>query len=491
MTTRDAFRPPQPAFGASGTVVISLLLALASSPGAGQSPPGVNAGSAAAPERGRVGFFAMTHGGDVVASSDADRLFSPASLQKVIVSAALLHHLGPEYRITTELRAAHAPDGSVLTGPLVVRGAGDPSFSRRFHAGSPRTPLTEMAERLVRAGVRRIEGDLVVDPGAFPGWSYPSSRSASEVAVAMGAPVSALSIEGNTVRVRLAPGNRVGVPAVIEAPEGLVVRNRTNTVGAHRDGRGSIEFVPIWGTDEVLVRGEYPISEAPIRLSLTHPNPDLQALRALAEEFRLAGINVTGSLRVEVGAASRTPVVIAFAKSPPLEDLLVPVLQRSDNWLTDMLLRQLGLNASGEGRLDLSLDVLEGWLTDVVGVDAGSFKLEDGSGLSVHNLVTPRMMVEVLAWSYEQPFRGALFAALPSPRTGTLSRWPTLPPLHAKTGTLQNTVALAGVLDGQAQPVFFAHIIERGGPTRQAQRRAVASWLRELSGAEGVQASSN
>ncbi len=449
--------------------------------------PGLaNDESSGTAERGRRGVLAVAHGGEVLVSSDADRLFKPASVQKLLVAAALLGELGPEHRIVTEVRAAAPPREGVLAGDLVMRGAGDPSVTRRFHAQNPERPLQELAAQLLKVGVRRVEGDLVVDTAAVPGWRYPPSRSASEVAVSLGTPVSALSVDGNTVNVRLAAGERLGVPAVIEGPDGLIIRNRSTTVGEHREGRGSIEFLPIWGSDEIVVRGEYPISEGPIRVNLSHPNPDLQALRVVRAELEAAGIAITGGTRVEDGAATRAGVVLAFMQSPPLADLLVPVLTRSDNWLADMLLRQLGLATAGEGRLDLSLDAMAAWLEEEVGVERDSFELEDGSGLGLRNVVTPRTVVAVIAWSYDQPWRASLFSALPGSRTGTLASWPPMPSVRAKTGTLEDTVALAGISRRGRQPVFFAYLQERDSSSRGAQRRRVAAWLSTLAPARAV-----
>ena len=59
----------------------------------------------------------------------------------------------------------------------------------------------------------------------------------------------------------MAPGASIGAPARVEAPDGLTVINLTNTVGRDRHGAGTLDFLPVWGTDTLLLRGEYPLSE--------------------------------------------------------------------------------------------------------------------------------------------------------------------------------------------------------------------------------------
>jgi D-alanyl-D-alanine carboxypeptidase len=60
-----------------------------------------------------------------------------------------------------------------VRGDLVVRGDGDPSFSRRFWAGPEYgtgydAPVRALARRVAAAGVKHVTGDLVADASAFP-----------------------------------------------------------------------------------------------------------------------------------------------------------------------------------------------------------------------------------------------------------------------------------------------------------------------------------
>ncbi len=431
------------------------------------------------------GVLAM-RGDQVIVAANADRLFVPASVQKLVLATAALDALGPEFRIETRVFAGGPRKGSVLDGDLIVEAGGDPTWSEEFLAKEPRARLREIAQALVGLGVDRVQGDLVIDRQAFPGRDWPSSRPMADLGMGFSAPTSGLAIGENSVEVEIAPGLRVGTPGRLAGPADLELVNRMITVSAERHERGSVEFRPVWGSATVIVVGEYPISERPFRVSISVPDPDRRAGRALLEELRAAGIDVTGDVRMrtvpldgDLQDREEAPAPLVSVASPPLGEILIPLLTDSSNWIAEMLLRVLAREVSGEGRIDLGLDEVERFLVETVGVVEGSFVLDDGSGLSQYNLITPRTVLEVLRFAWRQPWRSVLLQALSRPGTGTLRFWPELPPLVAKTGTLRDTVALAGIVEpGSESPLFFVWLVNHEVDGRPEARRRIASSLR-------------
>lgn len=477
--------------------MLALLLILAGPPARGDEPTIVYG-----PDRGFEGCLAM-HGEAVIAEQAADRLFTPASVLKLLVAAAALHHLGPDHRASTSVlasgpilpdergSAAGRPAGRAphhaLHGDLLVRAAGDPTWSARFHADDPRRPLRQVVEALRARGVTRIDGDLLIDVSAFPGRPSPASRAIAEVAFGYGAATSALAIDEGTLGIEIAPGPRIGEPPRIDVPPwaGLRVRNLATTVGAERDGKGTVDFQPTWDGNTLVVRGEYPISEPPYRIPLAVPDPDRHAGRALVALLAEAGIELTGELRlsrtpVPVRGDSATPLV--ELRSAPLRQWLEAILADSHNWTAEMLSRQLALVVHGEGRDELGLELLSDLLVKTVGVPANTFHLDDASGLSPYDLLSPRTTVELLRWAQRQSW-GPLFAdALASAGHGTLGAWPPLPTgTRAKTGTLRNALGLAGYVPlgaGRAsagEPLVFACFLSHRPDERPVLRRELAS----------------
>ena len=432
------------------------------------------------------GYFAARLADDggleVVDALDAGRFFVPASVLKVVTAAAALEHLGTEYRWRTRLTAAAAVAGEVLDGDLVIEPGADPTWGRDRFPGGAAEPLAALAEQIRARGITRVRGDLVVDASRFPGRPHPLDRGFGDLPYRHGTPPAPLAVDEATITVRVAPGPSIGAPARVEAPDGVSVINLTVTAGRNRHGAGTLDFLPVWGTDTLLLRGEYPVSEPAFVVPVSDPAPALRAARRLRAALGEAGVAVEGRVRLERARATAAEAasVLAELRSPPLDDLLDPLLTRSHNWYADTLALTLGLEVAGSGRLDDGVEVVADFALDLRGVGAGpgDLSLRDGSGLSAANLVTPAAVVRVLAYAARQPWGARLLDALARPGEGTLRAWPRLPPVAAKTGTLRHTVALAGILDpGSEAPVVFCYFVNHHqGAT--AARRTIAAALR-------------
>ena len=450
-------------------------------PAAAAQPPDAAAGGA---WRGYLAARTGPGGAlEVLDARNADRLFVPASVLKVVTAAAALAHLGPGYRWVTRLTSHAAADGATLDGDLVVEAGADPTWGELF-AGGAAEPLAALAGQVRAHGIERITGDLVVDAGRFPGRAHPVDRAFDDLPYRHGTPPAALAVDEATIAVRVGPGAAVGAPARVRAPAGVEPVNRTTTVGRDRHGAGTLDFIPLWGTDTLLLRGEYPISEPPAVVAASDPAPARRAAQRLRDALQAAGVVVEGGVRLRTRAApaSGPGAVLAELRSPPLAALLEPLLTDSHNWYADTLALTLGLEVAGSGRFADGVDVIADFAAEQTAGAAqarAAAWLMDGSGLSPANLLTPAAVVRVLAVAAGEPWGRELIAALAGPGEGTLAAWPVAGPLAAKTGTLRHTVALAGLLDPASDaPVLFCYFVNHHPHDRAAARREIAAALR-------------
>ena len=119
------------------------------------------------------------------------------------------------------------------------------------------------------------------------------------------------------------------------------------------------------------------------------------------------------------GAAGTTT---AFAEhfSPPLVELIQVVNKVSLNLHAELLLRTVAKEKTGIGSTDKGLEVEQEFLKSA-GIADGDVMLEDGSGLSQGNLVTPRAMTQLLEYASHQPWGEAFRSTLPvAGQDGTL-----------------------------------------------------------------------
>ena len=432
--------------------------------------------------RGYLGVRLLDNGAyEVIDELNADRLFVPASVLKLLTVAAALEHLGAEYRWATRLTSRAAIRGTTLDGDLVVEPGADPTWGADFNGADE--PLSALAGQVRTRGLTRISGDLVVDTGRFPGRLHPTDRAYGDLPYGHGTPPAALAVDEATITVRVAPGPSVGEPATVEAPDGVEVINLTTTVSRGRHGRGTLDFLPMWGTNTLLLRGEYPISEVPFVVDASDPAPELRVAHRLRRALAAAGVTVGGIVRVQSRsiAAGERSHTLAELRSSTLEEVLERILTESENWYADMLVLTLALEVAGSGRFDDGVKVISDFVTGplTTGADVPeNLWIRDGSGLSPSNLVTPRAIVRVLAHMLREPWGRIVVDALARPGVGTLTAWPPLPPIAAKTGTLRHTIALAGILDpGTSQRVVFCYFVNHHPERSWTARGEIASML--------------
>src|SRR5439155_64715 len=160
----------------------------------------------------------------ILYSLNANKNFLPASNMKLIIGAAALDNLGPDYRFQTPVYAQGSIDSEGrLRGDLVVVGIGDPNLDGRAYTVGEEFPtkascpliIGRLADQIASRPITYVEGDIVGDDTAFlyepygPGWEH------DDLLWGYGAPASALAVNENVFGVEVAPADAVGDPARI------------------------------------------------------------------------------------------------------------------------------------------------------------------------------------------------------------------------------------------------------------------------------------
>lgn len=492
-------------------LVLALVLVLA--PGLRSAPPEDTVTALGARIEALLGaprFAAASWGVQVVSLAsgrtlfehDARKLLVPASSAKLFTAALALHLLGPEFRIRTSLYGPGRPgaDG-VLRGDLVFHGRGDPAI---LQPGSGADPLEALAEQLRAAGVRAIAGDLVGDDGHFATQPYGSGWEAGDLQLAFGAAPSALTVHGNAVDLWVYPGAAAGQPCFLFAMPGHGVVPLLNQTTTGTGGLGIQVERPL-GDPRIRVTGSLPPGGPPLRLAVTVADPALFAAQLLHRALLRHGIAVAGRVRSrhfqDPGPAPEALALLELAHldSPPLLELVRATLKDSVNLNAQLLLLQAGALNPGENPANSEQRGLTalGAFLGVAGVAPSQVLLEEGSGLSRKNLVTPAALVDLLRYLSRQPAAAAFRNTLPlagadgtlaSRMLGTAAQFN----VQAKTGTLRYTHSLAGYVTSAAgEPLAFAVMLNNyrydaaavpAAPAPRADLDAIAILLAEFRG---------
>ena len=153
--------------------------------------------------------------GRVLFDENSAKLLRPASNMKLYTVATALDRLSPDFRFTTSVYATGRLDGGSVRGDLIIYGRGDPSLAARFSNGDYFKAINDLADKIVAAGVKRVDGDLIGDESYFTGPQYGSGWEWEDLTWYYGAEVSALTVNDNALDLFIKPNPQVGKPAII------------------------------------------------------------------------------------------------------------------------------------------------------------------------------------------------------------------------------------------------------------------------------------
>jgi serine-type D-Ala-D-Ala carboxypeptidase/endopeptidase (penicillin-binding protein 4) len=419
-----------------------------------------------------------------------DDPLNPASNVKLIATAAALDLLGPDFRYVTRVLGPTPDAAGQVTGDVYLLGSYDPTLSARG--------LERLAEQLVAAGVRRIDGDVVVGETSTRDGIY---RSLVQLSIAAGAP-------GQPPRVTVTPASdlfEVEVAATtartkkIGKGQGIAVQS----AWVDEEGRGRMK---------VVVKGQIPPGRTLKRDVWTRERGHFAA-HLLRQALRDAGVELTGDVQVSElrpyldATVTRgfVPVPLAEHRSARLAEIVQRINKRSTNWLADrVIMTAAARRYGGKPSMDVAIDAMYAWLEQRAGLGRDELVIDTGSGLSYRTELSARQVVRVLRTGLgygdddddrarrRRPLYDAYRASLAiGGQDGTIrGRFRRLEgTVIGKTGTLARVISLAGVVEVEGDRRLVFSVISNGhrphwkGRVRAAHERLVGllcDYLRQL-----------
>jgi serine-type D-Ala-D-Ala carboxypeptidase/endopeptidase (penicillin-binding protein 4) len=374
---------------------------------------------------------------------NTSQLFSPASTQKLFVATAALDYLGPNFTYKTELFV----DGPVihhnLKGDVVIRFSGDPELSN--------DDLQELIEVLKDKGVKKIEGKIKLDITAFNNVPYPPGWLWDDLSYSYAAPLTTSIINKNKFVLRFTPAKKLGDKPVlsVDIPNNIIkFDNQLKTTA------GFIEHCPVTiysdAHNHFALHGCLNKAAGRQRriLATRDPIPYVKAMirQSLEDE------SIKCSHRIILGNINKNYHLLGSHHSPPLRKLLKDMLKKSDNLITDSLLKEIGRRYyHTQGNWSNGVRALEHILKPT-GINFKHGLINDGAGLSRYNLLSPQQFSKLLEYIYHKPsLRHILMEAVPiAGIDGTLVERMFSEAkdkrVRAKTGSMTGISALAGFI---------------------------------------------
>lgn len=376
-------------------------------------------------------LVAPADGGTPLVNLHTGTPMNPASVMKLVTTAAALDILGTTYTWRTPVWADGSLRDGTLRGNLYIQGQGDPKLVVER--------LWLLLQQVRQAGVHTIDGDLVLDNSAF---DLPTHDTAA--------------FDGEPLR----PYNA--------APDALLVNFKALT----------LQFTPDAGLGVARVGMTPPLAGVhfPPTLPLSDDSADCRSWQnsVKADFSDSRAITFAGSYPAHCGNRSWT-----------LAEIIRDINKHSNNVMASQLFLTLGLQTTGNGSYESAHAAVQQWWRTRLG-DAPPPQQINGSGLSRTARISASSLGAMLQAMWKSPVMSEFMASMPlAGIDGTLRRSRVRQPgsAHLKTGTLNDASALAGyVLANNGK--YYVMVAMANGPGAPAARpafEALVDWTMEQS----------
>ena len=343
----------------------------------------------------------------VVAAFDAGREVIPASVIKLVTTAAALEILGEDFRYETALLHDGEIRDSVLHGNLYIRGSGDPTLGSAYPAKSDRDEaIRAWVSAVKRKGIRRVSGAVIADESVFDTEGVSMKWLREDLGSYYGQGCYGLNVYDNRYALFLRTGEPGSRPVIVRTEPDVSPVVFRNCLTSRATASDSSYIVGLPYANERYLYGTVPANRAEYQLNGDIPDPPLFIAGYLAGRLKEAGIAVEGEatgyrLLSQAGKWERRErKVLMTTYSPPLREIVRITNHASHNLYADALLKTIGL----QYRSDESIPSFERGVRVLRrhwqerGLDTSSLWMFDGSGLSPSDRTTAFFLCELLSY---------------------------------------------------------------------------------------------
>lgn len=416
------------------------------------------------PSGTRVGLIAKSPSSTLLGQNN-DQLFPPASTLKLVTALAAKIELGDDFRYSTQLEQSGKD--------LLIRFSGDPSLTS-----------ADISQLLKSANISKINGDIILDNSAFTGYEKAVGWPWDILGVCYSTPSSAITLNGNCVMASIYT-NADGSTRVFTPKHQPVNVSTTATAITRKQQKEQYCDLELTTTpaNHYRLSGCLVKRDQPLPLNFAVQNAFLYASATLHQILDEQGIKLKGSIKLATAVTAKEQStkkqptkeqaknikVLAKHLSVPLPVLLEHMLKDSDNLYANNLTKTLGEHYFNQaGSFANGTEAIKQILKKQAKVDLSNAVLEDGSGLSRNNRVTPNQLYSVLKFIKANDHKLDFIRLMPTAGIdGTLKyrssmrKEPIKGNIIAKSGSLFATYNMAGfVLNDQGEPsTMFVQLV--------------------------------
>lgn len=396
--------------------------------------------------------------GEYIFNRNENICFVPASTNKIITTAAALDYLGSDFRYNTPFYLdGKITENGEFTGNIIIRGSGDPTFSKHFHNDCFEV-FNEWTSKLDSLGIKSIRGNIIADDRYFDSNVYPPGWFYDDMLYSYSPQITALAFNDNKIDVTIKPGEKVGEQAkIITYPIGtnIFISNSITTLPLSEP---SI-VIPnrIERTDIIELKGGISLDSSVSKeqnISIAVEDPSIFFLNNFKNSIENRKIAFRGSLlkiddfNDDIDYFDKQPV--CEYNSPPLSEIIKVINKKSHNLAAELLFKTIAKETTGLGSFEKGTEQIKKFVAKN-GISPDNVSIVDGSGLSRLNLISPMYQVNLLSSIYRSSYKNVFLSSLAVPgEEGTLKKRMLSSKAEynviAKTGTMTNVSTICGYI---------------------------------------------
>ncbi|MFP3429272.1 D-alanyl-D-alanine carboxypeptidase/D-alanyl-D-alanine-endopeptidase [Paraburkholderia sp. SIMBA_061] len=415
-----------------------------------------------------------------IVALNAGKPMMPASTMKLVTTYAGLSILGPDYRWRTSAYSDGTLDANgVLHGNLYIQGTGDPKLVPE--------ELIDLVEKIHKAGIRGIDGALVLDKRYFD----PSTRDLPAFDDDANAPYNVgpdpllYAFKSLSFTLTPSPDGTVAID-VLPALAQLQIDNQMRAVNGPCRGEAASVSPTVTptpnGTVVASFSGDYSVRCGPRTINVAVLDHSAFFAGGFLALWQQTGGTFSGTTRegaVPVGAK-----LVATHQGPILSDVVRDINKFSNNTMARNLFLSIGAAEEKPPATPAkSARAIEAFLRRD-SIDMEYLTLDNGSGLSRDEHITALSLADLLQRANASPVAQVFVQSLPIAGVdGTMRNRLTNQGAggnaQIKTGTLRDVRAIAGYVasaDGNSY-VVVSFINDPHSEAARAAHDALLEWV--------------
>ena len=415
-----------------------------------------------------ITVFDLTTGESLFQYQD-EKLYRPASTEKVVTSVTALATLGLDYTMNTRLQYTGKIEGDTLKGNLYLVGGFDPEFMDE--------DLDSLVDVIAQSGIRYIADTLAADVSMMDSVYWGNGWSWDDVPDSFQPYMSPLMLNRGCVDVTVIPTEKDSFP-IIECVPASDFYQVDNDGVSNNPQAGNLRITRNWlhNGNQIHVTGN--VSKKTTRTMSIYTSKDF-FFHTFINRLKEKGIEANTTAFADSPENDSLRVVSPlFTLQRPIGEVLTQMMKESDNLCAESMFYHLALHYAQKKRVtdNDGSDAINHFIKEKLGLNPDYYNIVDGSGVSLYNYISPRLLLEYLKYAYYhaeifQPFYEALpIAGVDGTLSSRMKKSKAYKNVHAKTGTVTGVSSLAGYAKApNGHQLAFAIINQNVMKSRQAR----------------------